>query len=110
MVFTGKMEKGRSAEEAEAVLDEVIEEFKAGLVSGEIIEKAKNQAEAMKSYDAVQLLNRAMNLAYYAHLGNPDLYQIEYETKLAITPEQISTTANRILVEDNASVLYYKSR
>lgn len=108
MVFSGKMEKGRTAEEAETVLDEVIDEFKAELVSRETIEKAKNQAEAMKSYDAVQLLNRAMNLAYYAHLGDPDLYQTEYDSKVAISPEQISSTANRFLVESNASVLFYK--
>src|SRR5690606_22406572 len=69
MVFTGKMEKGRSAEEAERALDEVVAEFRSSLVSQEIIEKGKNQSEAMKSYESVQLLNRAMNLAYYAHLG-----------------------------------------
>jgi len=108
MVFTGKMEMGQTAEDAEKALDEVIETFKSSLVSQEIIEKGKNQSEAMKSYDSVQLLNRAMNLAYYAHLGDPHLYQLEYEKKLAISPEEILTSANEILVEDNASVVYYK--
>lgn len=110
MVFTGKMEKGRTAEEAELALDEVIAEFKANLVSSDRIEKAKNQAEAMKSYDSVQLLNRAMNLAYYAHLGDPDLYQKEYQEKLAITGREISTVANEVLVEDNSTVVYYKRK
>lgn len=108
MVFTGKMEKGRTAEEAERALDEVIQEFNANLVSSDMIEKANNQAEAMKSYDSVQLLNRAMNLAYYAHLGDPYIYQNEYEYKLSITGDRISEVANKILMEDNASVVYYK--
>lgn len=108
MIFTGKMEIGQSAEEAEIALDAVIEEFKSSLISQDIIEKGKNQSEAMKSYDAVQLLNRAMNLAYYAHLGDPNLYKMEYKKKLAVTPEQIAVAANEILVEENASVLYYK--
>ncbi|MEX2592086.1 MAG: pitrilysin family protein [Anditalea sp.] len=108
MIFTGKMEKGQTAEDAEKILDDSIGEFKETLVSQEIIEKVKNQAEAMKSYDSIQLLNRAMNLAYYAHLGNPDLYQWEYEKKLAITADRISRTANQILVEENSSVIYYK--
>ena len=110
MVFTGKMEKGQSAEEAEKALDGVIEEFKSAWVSQEIIEKGKNQSEAMRSYDSVQLLNRAMNLAYYAHLGDPNLYMIEYDRKLAVTPEQIGAMANHLLVEANSSVLYYKGR
>jgi zinc protease len=109
MVFTGKMEIGQSAEEAEKALDEVIEEFRSSRVSNEIIEKGKNQSEGMKSYDSVQLLNRAMNLAYYAHLGDPRLYTIEYEKKLAATPDQIAVVANDILVEQNASVVYYKN-
>jgi predicted Zn-dependent peptidase len=108
MIIMGKMEKGRSAEEAEEILDESIREFKGKLVSQEIIDKVKNQTEAMKSYDAVQLLKRAMNLAYYAHLGDPELYQWEYETKMSITADQISRTAQDILIEDNASVMYYK--
>src|SRR5690606_1323637 len=108
MVFTGKMEMGQSAEDAEKALDEEIEVFKSSLVSREIIEKGKNQSEAMKSYDSVQLLNRAMNLAYYAHVGDPCLYQLEYEKKLAISPGDIALWANQILVEENASVVYYK--
>lgn len=110
MVFTGKMEIGQSAEEAEKALDGVIEEFKTTLVSPEIIEKGKNQSEAMKSYDSVQLLNRAMNLAYFAHLGDPRLYQIEYDRKLVATPENIGAMANQLLVEENSSVIYYKKR
>jgi zinc protease len=110
MVFTGKMEIGQSAEEAEKALDGVIEEFKSTLVSPEIIEKGKNQSEAMKSYDSVQLLNRAMNLAYFAHLGDPRLYQIEYDRKLVVTPEKIGAMANQLLVEENSSVIYYKKR
>jgi predicted Zn-dependent peptidase len=108
LVFTGKMEKRKTAEEAESALDKVIREFNTNLVSSEMIEKAKNQAEAMKSYDSVQLLNRAMNLAYFAHLGNPDLYQQEYDQKLAISGSQIAEVANEVFVEENSTVVYYK--
>lgn len=108
IVFIGKMEKGASAEEAEEALDREIEVFKSSPVSNQIIEKGKNQAEAMQSYDAVNLLNRAMNLAYYAHLGNPEIYRADYEEKSKISPEEIQKTANELLVEENSSVVYYK--
>ncbi len=109
MIFSGKMEKNQSAEEAEKILDEVIREFITNPISDLTLEKVKNQAEAMKTYESVQLINRAMNLAYYAHLGDPDLYQAEYENKTSITADQILEIAKETLVEENASVLYYKS-
>ncbi len=109
MVFSGKMEKGQSAEEAEKALDDVVEAFKSSTISDEILQKVKNQAEAMKTYESIQLLNRAMSLAYYAHLGNPNYYQEEYEIKTRIPSEKIMNWANTILQEENASVIYYKS-
>ncbi|WP_200975497.1 pitrilysin family protein [Echinicola sp. 20G] len=109
MVFSGKMEKGKSAEEAEKVLDEVVQEFIETAISSETIEKVKNQAEAMKTYESIQLINRAMNLAYYTQLGTPDLYQMEYDKKTTITADQISAFAKQTIIEENASTLYYKS-
>lgn len=109
MVFSGKMEKGQSAEEAEKALDEVVEAFKSSKISDTILQKVKNQAEAMKTYESIQLLNRAMSLAYYAHLGNPNYYQEEYEIKTRIPSDKIIHWANTILQEENASVIYYKS-
>jgi predicted Zn-dependent peptidase len=109
MVFSGKMEKGQSAELAEIALNEVLEEFLQSKISENTLTKVKNQAEAMKTYESVQLLNRAMSLAYYAHLGNPDYYDLEYEKKTRIPSESIMDCAKEILKEENASVVYYKS-
>jgi zinc protease len=109
LVFSGKMEKGKTAEEAEKALDEVIQHFLHQPIEDEILQKVKNQAEAMKTYESVQLLNRAMSLAYYAHLGDVDLYQTTFEQKTAIPAESILSWGSKILVEANASTVYYKS-
>ncbi|QDH78830.1 insulinase family protein [Echinicola soli] len=109
MIFSAKMEKGKTAEEAEKVLDEVVHEFIENTISQEILNKVKNQAEAMKTYESIQLINRAMTLAYYTQLGSPDIYQIEYDQKTAIAADQISDMARTTIKESNASVLYYKS-
>ncbi|WP_194975745.1 M16 family metallopeptidase [Aquiflexum lacus] len=108
MVFSGKMEKGQTAENAEKALDEVVQAFLESSISNETLTKVKNQAEAMKTYESVQILNRAMSLAYYAHLGDADLYQTEYEKKTQIPADQILDWARNILREENSSVLYYK--
>lgn len=109
LVFSGKMESGISAKSAEDALNEVLEEFLHNEISDRDIQKIKNQGEAMKTYESIQLLNRAMNLAYYAHLGDPDLYWKEFDQKSGIEERQIKDWANRILKEDQASVLYYQS-
>lgn len=109
LVFSGKMESGISAKEGEQALDEVIGEFLGKEISDRDLQKIKNQGEAIKTYESIQLINRAMNLAYYAHLGDPELYWQEFEEKSKIGAAQIKTWANRLLQEDQASVLYYQS-
>lgn len=109
LVFSGKMESGISAKTAEAALDEVLTEFLQNDISERELQKIKHQGEAMKIYESIQLLNRAMNLAYYAHLGDPDLYWQEFEQKSKIEAPQIKAWANQILKEDQASVLHYQS-
>lgn len=109
LVFSGKMESGISAQVAEKALDEVIEEFLNSEISERELQKIKNQGEAMKTYESIQILNRAMNLAYFAHLGNPDLYWREFEEKSKIEAPQIKFWASQLLREDQASVLYYQA-
>ncbi|SEF77481.1 M16 family metallopeptidase [Algoriphagus boritolerans] len=109
LVFSGKMESGISAKTAEAALDEVLAEFLQNEISERELQKIKHQGEAMKIYESIQLLNRAMNLAYYAHLGDPDLYWQEFEQKSKIEAPQIKAWASQILKDDQASVLYYQS-
>ncbi len=109
LVFSGKMEAGVSANSAESALDEVLGEFLENEIPERELQKIKNQGEAMKTYESIQLLNRAMNLAYFAHLGDPDLYWKEFEEKSKIEAPQIKAWANQILKEDQASVLYYQS-
>ncbi len=109
LIFSGKMEQGVAAEEAEAALDHVIETYLASEISDASLQKIKNQGEAMKTYESIQVLNRVLNLAYYAHLGHPDLYWEEFQDKTKLETEGIQQWANRLLQESKASVLYYQS-
>lgn len=109
LVFSGKMESGISAQEAEKALDSVLEEFLEKEISERDLQKIKNQGEAMKTYESVQLINRAMNLAYFAHLGDPELYWQEFDEKSKIQAPQIKSWAKQLLTENQSSVLYYQS-
>jgi predicted Zn-dependent peptidase len=109
LVFSGKMESGVSSEEAEQALNQEIKSFVDQKISEISLQKIKNQGEAMKSYESIQLLNRVFNLAYYAHLGSPDLYMKEFENKSKINSEELSSWAKKNLVDEKSSVIHYKS-
>lgn len=109
LIFTGNMESGVSAEEAEKALDEIISDFLNSEISDYTLQKIKNQEEASITYESVELLHRAMNLAGYANLGNPALYNEVFEIKSKIKGDEIMNWANKILKDENSSVLYYKS-
>ncbi len=109
LVFSGKMESGVSSEEAEDALNQEIILFLDQKISDDSLQKIKNQGEAMKSYESIQLLNRVFNLAYYAHLGSPDLYMEEFKNKSKINAEELSSWAKKNLIDEKSSVIHYKS-
>jgi len=108
LVITGKMEKGITAEEAEAELDSTLESFKKETIPPQNLQKIKNQAEAMQTYESVSLLGRAMKLAYYAYLGDPQLMNKEFERKMAISVDEIQQATSTYLNQNLASAIYYK--
>lgn len=109
LVFSGKMESGISALEGENALNDVIQDFLAAKIADESLQKIKNQGEAMQTYESIKLLNRVMNLAFAANRGNPALYWLEFEEKSNLGTEEVMNWAEKLLQEENSSVLYYQS-
>ncbi len=108
LVIQGNLNKGVSLEEADAAVEAVVQAFIDQTVPNEELVKVKNQAEATLAFSEVELLNRAMNLAYAANAGDPDLVNREAEQIQAITPDDVQAMARQILRKDNCSTLYYR--
>ncbi|WP_080058835.1 M16 family metallopeptidase [Spirosoma aerolatum] len=108
LVIQGNINKGVSLEEADAAVEAIVQEFIDQPVSDEELSKVKNQAEATLAFSEVELLNRAMNLAYAANAGNPDFVNQEAERIQAITSGDIQATARQIVRKENCSTLYYR--
>ncbi len=108
-VFSGKPVEGISVETAEAAIDHEIEEIKHQLVSDEEMDKIKNKTEASIEFSNVSILNRALKLAANELLGDIELVNTEADKYRAVTAADIQRVANQILVDTNASVLYYLS-
>ena len=109
LVISGRVKDGISLTDAEREVDLILEEImKKGVTEAEI-QKVKNQALATLEFGEVEVINRAINLAFAALSGNADLVNQEEEKILEVTTADVQRMANRIFRESNASVMYYKA-
>ncbi len=110
LVIEGKLNEGISLEDAEAALDEEIQKLIDNGADEQELMKVKNQAESTVVFGEMELLNRAMNLAYGAVLGDPDLPNRESVRIQAVNTQDIARLAKEVLKPHNSSVLYYRAR
>jgi zinc protease len=108
-VASGRVKPGVSLEQAEEEMDKIMSQFIAEGPTKSELEKVKNQAEASNEFGNVEVMNRAMNLAYASLLGNPDLINTEMDLIRRVKQEDVMRVSKEIMQEDNSSVLYYKS-
>jgi len=110
LVISGKLKDQVTFEEVDKVVDAEIEALlRDGLKSDEL-EKVKMQAESSHVFSEVELLNRAMSLAYYTLLGDTDLVNKETEAINAVTEDGLIAKAKKMLNKTNCSTLYYQKK
>ena len=109
LVISGRVKDGIKLEEAEMEVASIIhEDIHEGEREVEL-EKVKNQAESTLEFGEVEVMNRAMNLAFSALSGDVSLVNKEKEKIDEVTISDIKRVAKTILTEQNSSVLYYKA-
>lgn len=91
-------------------INSIIQDLSNNKIRERDLEKVKNQAISSIVFGEVQLLQRAMNLAYFALLGDAALVNQEENRIEAVTREDIIQNAKNILIEENSSTLYYHSK
>lgn len=109
LVIEGKPAEGISIEQAEAAIWEELELLKSTQLSKAELQKIKNKAESTLVFSELNVLNKAMNLAYFELLGNVELINEEALMYQAITVEDIQTQAQTIFVKENCSTLIYQA-
>jgi zinc protease len=109
-VVSGRLNPGITMDQAEAEVDNVLKKFLIEGPTHEELEKVKNQSESTIEFGNVEVINRAMNLAFSALLGDPDLINTELEKIRSVWREDIMRVSGDILKEENASVLYYNAK
>ena len=109
LVIDGKLSKGVSLKEGNDAVSELIASVMNEKFSDTELKKVKNQAESTLVFGEVEVLNRAMNLAYAAMLGDPEIVNKEAANIQKVTTEDLSRVAETVLNAENCSTLFYKS-
>lgn len=107
IVINGRVKEGVDLREAEKELDEVVYDLASNGVKDAEVEKIKNQAISTLEFGEVEILNRAMNLAFSSLSGDAGLVNRERALIEKVTSGEINMAARQILKEENASVMYY---
>lgn len=106
-IIEGKLVEGVSVERAEAAIWAELDKLRAERVTEAEITKVKNKSESIMVFAEMNLLDKAMNLAYYELLGDAGALNTEIDKYLAVSPERIQQAAKTTFVKAQCSTLYY---
>ncbi len=109
LVISGRVNAGISLEKAEQEVNLILQEVMQKGITEEELQKVKNQALSTLAFGEVEVMNRAMNLAFAKLSGDANLVNEEKGIVEAVTKQHIDRVAKEILIKSNSTVLYYKS-
>ena len=110
LVVNGRVKQGIKLSDAEAEVNSIIEGIVQNGATDEELEKVKNQAYATLEFGEVEVMNRAMNLAFAKLSGDAEHVNREGVEIEAVSADDIKRVAVETLREENASVLYYHAK
>ena len=108
LVVSGRVNDGVALKDAEEAVDKVIGDLRNDFVATEELGKVKNQAESILEFSEVEVINRAMNLAFAKLSGDANLVNAEAKKIEQVTLTDIKRVSNQIFREENSNVLYYQ--
>lgn len=108
-VVNGRLKEGVALEKAEEEVTRVFEKVLQDGIEENELQKVKNQSIATIEFGEVEVMNRAMNLAFASLSGDAGLVNKEVGIIEKISAEEIHRVAKEILREENSSVMYYQA-
>lgn len=108
-VIKGRLMPTTSEAEAEEALLGELRDIAEGNVTDYEMEKVKNKFEANMLMGEINIMNKALNLGFYAFTGDITLINREAEIYRAITREKLMSFAARCFAERNSSTLIYRA-
>lgn len=108
LMIEAKLHQDAEVAYAKSKIWQELSSLKEQPISTEELTKLINKLESAHVYGEVNILNKAINLAYYAFIGDISLINGQMEIYRSITPEDIRLTAEKLLQENNCSEIVYE--
>ncbi len=109
VTIEGKLVKGVNMKDADAAVNEVLQQLMAEGVSEKELEKVKNKTESMMAFEDMSVMNRATSIAMYELLGDADLINTELQRYQNVTAAALQQECKIIFNKNNCNTLYYYS-
>jgi predicted Zn-dependent peptidase len=106
-VISGKLIKNIKMESAQEAIREELHKLIETVVRKEELQKVKNKIESTLQFSEINILDKAMNLAYSELLGDANHINEEIKKYHAVTGEDILKVAGEVFRTDNCSTLFY---
>jgi zinc protease len=108
LMIEGKPVPGVSLDRAEAVIWEELQRLAGETMSDLELVKIKNKNEAAIAFSQVSVIHRAMNLGYFAFMGDPGLINRETELYREVSADQVREVAAALFRPERANVVFYR--
>lgn len=109
-IVKGRLLPDTTEQEAEEALWGELDEMKHGYISDYELEKVKNKFEANMLMGEINVMNKAMNLGFYAMTGRLELINEEANIYRSLTREEVAEFAHKIFTKNNSSTLIYRAK
>ncbi len=108
-IIKGRLMPSTDEATAENALWQELRDIAQRPISEYEMEKVKNKFEANMLMGEINIMNKALNLCFYAMIGDITLINREAEIYRTITEEEVHDFARRIFTENNSSTLIYRA-
>jgi zinc protease len=110
IVVEGKIHHDVKMENAEKAIINELYSMQSSPIPEYELNKVKNKLESHAVLSEVNLLTRAMNLAFYEMQGDASRINTEIEEYRRITTDDIMKESQRVFTENNCSTIHYYSK
>jgi len=110
LMIEAKPAEGVSIEQAKAAIWKELELIKSEIVTEVELDKVKNKVESSLIFSEANILNKAINLAFFELLGDANKINDEVHYYEKVTPSDIHAIANQVLRKENCAELIYKAK
>ena len=109
LYIMGRLTEGITLEQAEQAVWTELEALKRSTIEPEELNKVRNRSESERTFNNINYLNRAVNMAQLELIGQDLELADELARYCSVSTKDVQSTARKVFTKKNCCVLYYKT-